>query len=327
MAQLAPTRPTYPSISAKAYEHPSDRAATAALASIPLLDKVLKKLSEFRLERALQQQLLADSVRLGPRQLPEVWYEHVSACESLDLPHRPELYVVNQLDMNAMTVGSAKPVVILNAGLVKSMPTEQRLAVVAHEEGHVLSEHFHYRTVMLIIQRLLSAGVAPLAGLPLQAVLLVLLEWYRCAELSCDRAATLVVDDPLVTCRVLMGMAGGGIKDLDLDAFLAQAAEYNDTEDLLARPSRWLTELGRTHPYTVRRVGELMRWVQEGDFDRIRSGSYVRRGQEPPPSEQLKAATEHYRKRFMEILDRVAGGVQRLTNQLADWIRPNDDRD
>ena len=90
------------------------------------------------------------------------------------------------------------------------MPPEHRLAVVAHEEGHVLSEHFHYRTVMLIIQQLLRSGVAPLAGLPLQAVLLVLLEWYRCAELSCDRAATLVVDDPLVTCRVLMGIAGGG---------------------------------------------------------------------------------------------------------------------
>ncbi len=322
MTQLAPTRPTYPSISPKAYEHPADRAATAALGSIPFLDKVLKKLSELQFERAFQQQLLADSVLLGPRQLPDTYYSFVGALDALDVPARPDLYVVRSLDMNAMTVGSGKPVVILNSGMVRGVPAEQLTGVLAHEVGHVLSDHVHYSTVMWILQRLLSAQLAPMGRLPLQAVLLVLLEWYRCAELSCDRAATLVVDDPLILCRLMMHTAGGGASGLDLDAFLQQCTDYNETEDFLARPGRWITELNRTHPYTVRRVGELMRWVREGDFDRIRSGSYVRRGQEPPPSDQLKSATEHYRKRFMEILDRVAGGVRRMADQLADWIRP-----
>jgi len=327
VAQLAPTRPTYPSISPKAYEHPSDRAATAALAMIPLLDRVLKKLSELGFEKALQQQLLADSVRLGPRQLPDVWYRHLSAYESLDSEIRPQLYVTNRLEMNAMTIGSARPIVIVNAGMVKSAPEDQLTAVLAHEAGHVLSEHYHYRTMLEILRRLLMvSGLAPLAGLPLQAVYLVLLEWYRCAELSCDRASTLVVDDPLVVCRTLMSLAGGGVEGLDLDAFLQQASEYNGNDDLLTLPGRWLTEVWRTHPYTVRRVGELMRWVQEGEFDRIRSGSYLRRGQEPPPSEHMKAATEHYRRRFMEVLDKVSSGAQRLANQVAGWIRPDGDR-
>jgi hypothetical protein len=34
-------------ISSKAYEHPADRAATAALQSIPMLDQVVRKLIEF----------------------------------------------------------------------------------------------------------------------------------------------------------------------------------------------------------------------------------------------------------------------------------------
>lgn len=323
MAQLAPTRPTYPSISPKAYEHPSDRAATAALAMIPMLDKVLKKLSELGLEKALQQSLLGDAVRLGPRQLPDVWYRHVSAYETLDSDLRPELYVMNRLDMNAMTVGSARPVVILNAGMVKNAPGDQLTAVLAHEAAHVLSEHYHYRTMMEVIRRLLMMqGLVPLAGLPLQAVYVVLLEWYRCAELSCDRAATLVVDDPLVTCRVLMGLAGGGVSGLDLDAFLHQASEFVDNDDVLTLPRRWMAEIGRTHPYTVKRAHELMRWVREGDFDRIRAGSYVRRGQEPPPSEHMKAATEHYRTRFNETMNRMATGAQRLADQFAGWVRP-----
>ena len=40
-----------------------------------------------------------------------------------------------------------------------------------------------------------------IAGLPLLAIKLALLEWYRAAELTCDRAATLVNRSPMTTCR------------------------------------------------------------------------------------------------------------------------------
>lgn len=314
-------RPRYPGISAKAYEHPADKAATAALASIPLLDRTLKKLSELRFERSFQQLLLADAVRLGERQRPDLYGAHLGALQALDIASRPELYVAQLPSMNAMTVGSSRPVVIVGASLLKGVSDDEVAAVLGHEAGHVLSDHVHYATVLAILQRLLATGLSPVGRLPLQAVVLVLLEWYRCAELSCDRAATLVVDDPLVVCRLLMDIAGAGTEGLDLDAFIQQATEYAETEDLLARPGRWLTEIGRTHPFVVRRVGELTRWVGEGDFDRIRSGSYVRRGQEPPVTDQLRKATEHYRERFTEIVDRVAGGTQKLFNQLSSWLR------
>ena len=319
------TRPRYPGISPKAFEHPADRAATAALGTIPLLDRVLKKLSELRFERAYEQLLLADAVHLGERQLPTLYEAHLRALDALDVPVHPELYL-RQLDgMNAMTVGSSRPVVLVNSGLARSIEGPQLDAVLAHEDAHVLSDHVHYATVLLILQRMLRTGIGPIGRVPLQAVVLVLLEWFRCAELSADRGATLVVDDPLVTCRVLMSLAGGGVEGLDLDAFLQQATEYSETEDLLARPGRFLTELTRTHPYAVRRVGELTRWVREGEFDRIRSGSYIRRGEEPPPGDQFRAATEHYRRRFLEIIDRVAGGVQHLAGQFSTWLRGDGD--
>ncbi len=319
--------PRYPSISAKAYEHPADKAATAALGSIPLLDRVLKKLSELRFERSFQQLLLADAVRLGDRQLPDVYRAHLGALQVLDLDARPGLYVAQLQSINALTVGSAHPVVIVSPGLVKSTSPEEMKAALGHEAGHVLSDHVHYSTVLAILQRLMASGLSPVGRLPIQAVVLVLLEWYRCAELSCDRAATLVVDDPLTVCRLLMGVAGGGVEGLNVDAFVKQATEYAETEDLLARPGRWLTEIGRTHPFGVRRVGELTRWVGEGELDRIRSGSYVRRGQEPPVTDQLRQATDHYRERFTEIVDRVAGGTQKLFKQFSSWLRMDDDGD
>ena len=62
--------PAFEAISAKAYEHPADRAATSALRTIPLLDKVVKRLADLSHERRLRQILVGDSVRIDDHQVP-----------------------------------------------------------------------------------------------------------------------------------------------------------------------------------------------------------------------------------------------------------------
>jgi len=57
------------------------------------------------------------------------------------------------------------------------------------------------------------------------------LEWVRCAEFTCDRAALLATQDPKVVMSLLMKLAGGSptlAPQLNLDAFLAQARAYDD---------------------------------------------------------------------------------------------------
>ena len=93
-------------ISPKAYEHPADRAATAALQSIPMLDTVVRKLIEFGYERALRQAYLGASVRLGPEQLPDVWRVYEQVLATLDMPEVYDLYVTHQPIANAVTFGS-----------------------------------------------------------------------------------------------------------------------------------------------------------------------------------------------------------------------------
>ncbi len=321
MTLVPDPRHRFPGISPKAFQHPADRAATAALASIPLLGMVLKKISELRLERSLQQSLLADAIRVGDRQLPDLWQRHLDGLAALDVERGVELYIVGAAEFQAVAIGTNRPMIVLQSGLVSGLAPDELGVVLSHEHGHVLAEHMHYATVMLILQRLLATGLSPLGMLPLRALLLVLLEWHRCAELSSDRAAALVTRDPLLVCRGLMRTIGGGVQDLSLDAFIQQSTDYVEHDDLLARPGRFLAELRRTHPYAVRRVHELTRWVSEGEYDRILSGSYVRRGEEPPPSDELKRATEHYRQRFLEVVDRVSGGAQRLSDQFTTWLR------
>ena len=113
------------------------------------------------------------------------------------------------------------------------------------------------------------------AGLPLMAVQIALLEWFRAASSPSDRAATLVNRDPLVTCRTLMVLAGGASsRKLDLDAFIRQAGEYEDWSSGWDKLNRLRTELFLTHSYPVRRVKEITAWVHSGEYDRIAGGEY-----------------------------------------------------
>jgi len=91
-------------ISARAFEHPADRAATAALASIPGLDQVVRKLIELGYERALRAAYLGSSVRLGAAQLPETWNLHNQVFRTLDLEEAGHVLADHVLYFTALTI-------------------------------------------------------------------------------------------------------------------------------------------------------------------------------------------------------------------------------
>src|ERR1700681_2010380 len=313
----------YEGISPKAYEHPADRAATAALRSIPLMDQLVRRLCDFGHERRFRQVLLGNAVHIGADQVPDLWGSYTNCVWILDLERTPDLYVTQTPLVNAMTVGARNPVVIVYSSLAASYEPLEVRAVLAHELGHVLSEHYAYTTALLIISQVVQ-GALPrslFAGLPIRALYLALLEWSRMAELSSDRAAALVLGDPLPVCQMLMRTAGGALDGMNLDAFIRQATEYEDEDDLYSRHTRFWEEVGRPHPFAVRPGRQLGTWVSEGEFDPIRSGHYVHRGQEPPASAEFDAAVKHYGDRFVAMVDRMGGGVQRVADQISAWLR------
>ena len=128
-------------ISPKAYEHPADRAATAALASIPYLDLVVRKLIDMGYERALRQTLLGSAVRLGEDQLPRVWALHHEAFHVLDVDPLPQLYMIPAPVANAMAIGAERPFVVVNSQIVSLLDDQGLRAVLGHEAGHILSGH------------------------------------------------------------------------------------------------------------------------------------------------------------------------------------------
>ena len=310
-------------ISPKAYEHPADRAATAALHAVPMLDIVVKRLIEFQYERALRQSLLASSVKLGEDQLPDVWRGYQGVLATLDMPESYDLYLTQYPYANAAAIGAGTPMIVVNSHLVTLLDDLELRTVLAHEAGHILSEHTVYRTALLILLELGSSVRLPLlAGLPLLAVRASLLEWFRASELSCDRAATLVNHDPLITCRTLMVIAGGrDSKKLNLDAFLRQAAEYEDWEPGLDRIRRFFLELQLTHSFPVRRVAELQKWVRSGEYDRIVGGEYPKRGEEADPRAHAGDAVEYYSDRFRTIFRETGENVAAAGERFSEWLR------
>lgn len=306
-------------ISPRAWQHPADRAATAALGSIPYLDKVVRTLIQLGYENALRQASLGASVRLGENQLPEVWSDHVFAYSTLDMDPVPSLYVTQNPLANAFAIGAKNPIVVINSELLQLLDAQQRRAVFAHEAAHILSDHQLYRTALLILLRLTATAKI---ALPLIPVRTALMEWYRATELSCDRAAALVSRDPLAVCKTLMAISAGAMTDqLELDAFMAQSMEYAETGGGLERLTRLMLDLGVTHPLPVRRTRELMLWVRSGEFDRIVGGEYVKRDDPVSVRAETGEAVSFYSDRFKEAFKDAGETIGQGGQQLADWLR------
>src|SRR3954469_11708582 len=158
-------------ISPRAYQHPADRAATAALAQVPYLDEVVRRLVALGYERALRAAALGSAVRLGENQLPAIWALHREVFNVLDLDAVPPLYLSQFPMANAYVVGTDKPIVVLQSELVRLLDDDGRRAVQPHEAAKIQSDHVLYQPALLILIRLGSSARLPvLAGLPLMAI-------------------------------------------------------------------------------------------------------------------------------------------------------------
>jgi hypothetical protein len=128
-----------------------------------------------------------------------------------------------------------------------------------------------------------------------------------------------------------MVLAGGTTsRKLDLDAFVRQAAAYEEWEPGWDKLARVRIELGQTHAFPVKRVSELMKWVRSGDYDRIVSGQYARRGDPVDARAEAGDAVEFYADRFRAIFRDAGASVEKAgetlgqaAERLGDWLRTN----
>lgn len=261
---------TYPGLEAKNFQHPLDISATEALRQIPVLDTVISKIMEYSFERILYLDNIANSVRVTPKMFGRLHRAMGWGCKVLDLPE-PEFYVKLDPVPNAYTYGHTKPFVVMTTGLIDLLDDEECFYVIGHELGHIKANHVLYTTlahnVSLLIEIVGQAtlGIGTIIG---QALSLALYDWYRKAELTCDRAGLMCVQDLKPCLQSLMKMAGGATRlyeEMDYEEFLTQIQAYEAAdESFLNRAYKGLLTTYRTHPVPILRAKELDLWHSAG---------------------------------------------------------------
>jgi Zn-dependent protease with chaperone function len=304
-------RTRLPGISSRAYEHPADRSALVAMRSLTGFDTVLKKLAGLFSERAIRLMFLGGAVRVSDRQFRHLNDMLRDSAYILDMPDVPELYVIQDPQPNAMAIGFDHPFIVVNTGLIDLLDDEEQRYVVGHEVGHILSGHAVYRTMALILTSLAERiAWIPLGSIALRGIIMALNEWMRKSELSADRAGLLAGQDVDAVKRALMKMAGGTrLHEMDTEAFLEQAREYDAAGDVRDGLLKFLNLLRQSHPFAVIRFAEIDRWAREGEYQRIIDGDYPRRTEDSSASfsEEAKNAANSYRESWGRSADPFVG--------------------
>lgn len=257
------------------YIHPADAKALAALKAIPGVDSVLKKLLAWTGESAIRVSFMASAVKVTPKQCPDIYAKLQIACTTLGVD-MPDMFVQQNPMVNAFTGGVEKPIIVLHSALIERLNDEETLAVIAHEVGHIHAEHVLYLTAARLMEALANISVARLIPgseiiklVVSMGISSALLAWARRAELSCDRAALLVMQDPHVIGRTMMKLAGGTFASkIDYELFLDQGREFkkNYDENRLDRFWADVMNSGLSHPFPIWRVAEILEWVETGQY-------------------------------------------------------------
>ena len=124
------------------------------------------------------------------------------------------------------------------------------MALVGHELGHVKSKHLLYHTLAESVgagaQLLAGFYGAGLVAMPIQ---MLLLSWHRESEISADRAALLIVNDPGVFRSMMLKIMG-----------------YGASEN--GAPGGSLVEAFQTHPTYGNRLAKVREFHGSAEYSR-----------------------------------------------------------
>src|SRR5947208_8532077 len=307
------------------WEHPADRAALQTLRSVPGFDEVVKKIVGFCGGRGIRLLFKANAVRVGPHQFPTLQQRYTDVLTTMDWPDRAELFVSQTPFVNAGAFGVERPFIVINSGALKLLDDDEMRTLLGHELGHVMSGHALYHTILVIVVYVGTNILPFLTSLVLAPIRYGLLEWFRKSELSSDRAGLPATQDPNAAMRMYLKMAGGGdMKQMDLNAFLVQAKEYEESGGPLDRIFQILNTLDRTHPFNTLRAAELQRWIEAGHYERILGGEYTRRGPDAdnrPIDKDIDEAREHYTKEAKAVVNDVVDSAERAAQAFSDAFK------
>jgi Zn-dependent protease with chaperone function len=273
------TQVVFTDLSYKAFAYPGDEEALAALKAIPGASQVLTYLQENFSEELIFLHNNQQMIRASYHSFVSLYKLLERCCEILSLPV-PELYLTTNPTLNAYTVGTRRTCIVLHSELVETMTLDELTFVIGHELGHIKCSHGLYRLMGDLLLRywdILSSVVAiPGLGMLRVPLLSAYWEWFRRAELTCDRAGLLCVQDLDAGLRALSQLAGkvSGYEDeFNTDAAIKQAEAAREIKNKLVLLVSILESARNTHPFVPMRLKRLAEFAV-GEYPKILAGNY-----------------------------------------------------
>jgi len=270
----------FPDLSYKAFVVPGDEEALDTLKAIPGATQVLTYLQENFSEELIFLQNNQQMIRASYHNYVSLYKLLERCCEILSLPV-PELYLTTNPTLNAYTVGTRRTCIVLHSELVETMTLDELTFVIGHELGHIKCTHGLYRLLGELLLRYwdLLSSVIPVPGIGMLRVPLILAywEWFRRAELTCDRAGLLCVQDLETSLRALSKLAGkvSGYEDeFSTESALKQAEAGKEVKNKLVLLVSILEAAGNDHPFVPARLKRLTEFAATDQYRNILGGNY-----------------------------------------------------
>ncbi len=254
------------------YEHPFDKAALKKLRALPGLDTVTNFFLNWGYVRWQVIELQGSNFHVTRESCPQLYELVEDVAKTLGVEDFPEIYTEWGYAVNAYTTGiKEQTLLVLNSGAVDLLNDDQLKYIIGHEMGHIKSGHVLYHLMAQMISSMIK--YIPLGESLLAPIHYALLYWNRMSEFSADRAGLLACQNKDEAIQSVIKMAGVPMKyfgNLNEESFIKQAEEFEKLNNGFADSAiRSLSILSSSHPWTVYRAGELLKWINSGEYDRI----------------------------------------------------------
>lgn len=172
----------------------------------------------------------------------------------------PKVFIIQDPYPNAFTIGFKNPYsILLNSSLIEALTEDELEAVIAHELGHVKFSHAR-----------ITSLVNP-AGRNIFILTQIFGFWRRSAELTADRVALLVTENPraIITALIKISVGTKFLERIDEDELLQQSQKVKDS--VFNKSGELLLE----HPYLTKRISRVLQFAKVEGLPYNKSGKMI----------------------------------------------------
>lgn len=269
------TRRILTHLQAEDYQHPFDRKALGTLEKTPGLSLLLKKISEYGIDRLLRLQAMGNEFQVTSRNFPKLYDAFIETCEVLNVSPMPELYLYRGTGhISTYAIGVEKPLVGINLETMEWLSYEELLFVLGHELSRIKERYLTYQQlalVMPLIKNLINSTTFGVGGLAANGLEVALYNWIVMTKFTADRAGLLACQDKNVAITALIKL--GGLRDQYLTPevtqdFIAQSRKFSIQDlDRLDQVTKILSFMEHRLPWMIMRSSELLKWIDVGMYE------------------------------------------------------------